>query len=628
MISRSSSTTAPLARLVRACGLAVSTLWLLGACCNPLDEDCVEPPPVDAGPDEAVDCDEPGACAIANCDVSTIRDDAQGNTCATCPSDNGDAEICGQPQTARCESRENARGDGCSICATDDGTILYDSCLLSDPGQVANCERSEQPVGPDEPNGEPGAVEELVCETCTDFDGNVVSTECEPVSDECELDVVDEQSGLICRVCTRDGEVVVRDCEQPIITPRSCEAYENELGRCIDCFGDNDELLTHFCTLTEDTFISCRDEVTPEGLRCSTCFDQNGAQIDRFCDQIDPTLQQCALLDYSEQSCVVCLGVDGFPALLECQRTDCDAAGNEECPAPPDCEFEFSEDGALCRTCPTDAGELEQECVVETNLQCEQLFDEFTGGVCLSCKDVGSGVEVFRRCDNGSLPPTCFFQDDGTGSGDVCEVCLDSESQNGDQIYAACPAHTCYDAGQYELFSPQGGTLFVDNAVAVADCSECAATSDDGVTTADDYQAVCTLRTDCPVDLVNPDAACEGTVSFTVRPRVCENPWELAGFQSGFQANALEMLDIMSFALDAGGVGVVAAQYQGVDPNTPPGTDCVDQCGCERGDLVNIVVRPDEAAPIVELFSDILDRCASDADCREGATCRIDGGCG
>jgi hypothetical protein len=309
-----------------------------------------------------------------------------------------------------------------------------------------------------------------------------------------------------------------------------------------------------------------------------------------------------------------------LPAFYDCARKGCDPAVDEGC-VPPECEFEFSEFGELCRTCPTDAGELEQDCIQETNLQCEQQFDDFTGGVCLSCKDRNSGVEVFRRCDNGSLPPACFDQEDGNG--ELCEVCLDSNT--GEQVYAACVEQTCYDVGDFELFGAQGNTLFVENGNAVADCSECAVTADDGI--ASDFQAVCTLREDCPVDLTNPDAACEGTVAYTVRPQVCDNPWQLAGFQSGFQANALEMLDIMSFALDSAGVAVVAAQYRGVDANTPP-DECADQCGCLRGDLVEIVVRPDEAAGIVELFNVVLDRCDVDADCRDGATCRTDGGCG
>lgn len=620
MLSRSSSTPAPLARLARGIAFAASTLCLLGACCNPLDGECVDPPAPDGGPEVEPDCNEPGACPIANCDVETISEGPNGTTCATCPSDQGEAQICGFAETARCESRENSRGEPCSFCATDFGEILYDSCFTSDPGQQLNCERSEQPV-------EPGTVEELVCETCTDIDGNVVSTSCEPAHDSCETGP--NESGLICRVCTRDGEVVVTDCEQPIISPRSCEAYQNEVGRCVDCFGDDDELLTHFCTLAEDTFISCSDSVTPEGLLCTSCFDQNGVQTDRFCDQVDPTLQQCALLDYSEQSCVVCLGVDGFPALYECARKACDATVDKNCAPPPECEFEFGESGELCRTCPTDAGDLiEQQCVFETNLQCEQLFDDFTGGVCLSCKDIGSGVEVFRRCDNGSLPPTCFEQDDGTGTGGTCEVCVDSVSN--EQVYAACPAQTCYDVGQFELFSAQGNSLFVNDQVAAADCSECAANADDGVTAAGDFQAVCTLRAVnvCgPLDLTNPDAACEGTVAFTLRPQLCENPWEVAGFQSGFQATSLEMLDIMSFALATADIGISAVQYQGIDPNTPP-SDCVEQCGCLRGDLVELVVSPDQAAAVVELFSAVLDGCATDADCREGSACRLDGGCG
>lgn len=608
---------------LRALGVAVSTLWLLGACCNPLDPSCViDDDDDDAGPpvEEVV--------AFANCDVDTIRDDDNGETCATCPADAGDALICGVPETARCESRENSRGERCSICITQFGEVLYDSCFRGEQPIDVNCEVTEPDAPQPDPGKEPGGPlppeEQLVCETCTDFDGNVVSSKCEPVSDNCE--VGPNASGLTCRVCTRDGEVVVNDCEQPDVTPRSCEAYGNEVGRCVDCFDENDDLLTHFCTLTEDVFITCADTISPDGVRCTSCFDQTGAFVEYFCDEVDPTLQQCALLDYSEQTCVVCLDFEGFLAFSECERKGCDPAVDETCLPPPDCSFEINELGEQCRTCPTDAGDVfEQQCVVETNLFCEQIFAENTQTFCTSCKDIGSGQEVFRRCEGEVGPPPCFTTENQLG--EPCEVCVDPNDPNGGEVvYASCPSQTCYELGDYELYNPTtGNTLRIDSQPAVAKCDECGATNVDGTTQS--FQALCTLRSDVcgPVDLTDPSVSCDGTVTYKLHPQVCENPWQAAGFESDFAASYEELTFIMSFALETAGVGLVAAAHSGA--NTPVGECAAGDCTCARGDVLDLVVLPNDAGAVVEMFGSVIQACVTDTDCA-GQTCRQDGGCG
>ena len=605
MSSRSSSTLPRLASASRAAFAALSTLWLLGACCDP-SGNCVDDGDEDAGP-----TDEVTAFATPGCDAEAIEERPGDVTCAVCSADAGPAEICGVVDVARCESREDSRGEPCSYCATDFGEILFDSCFSDDPVPFENCERSEEPVNPD---GKPGSTD-LVCETCTDANGVVVAQSCEPQSDECHAE---DANGVSCRVCTKDGDVVVRNCEQPDIAPRSCEAYGdvNSVGRCVDCFGDNDELLSHSCTLAEDPFISCSESVTPEGLRCFSCFDANGAQVERYCEDISPELQQCALLDYSEQSCVVCVDDRGDPALLECERRDCVEDG--ACAAPPECTLEFGPNGGLCRTCPTDAGELEQACVVETNLVCGQVFDDFTGGVCTSCNDLSTGVEVYRRCDD-ALPPTCFFTDNEIG--EVCEVCTDS--QTGELVYADCASQTCSDIGDFQLFSSQGSSLFVENQPAVSSCTQCAVAAD-GVTIADDFRASCSLLQDCPVDLTNPDAACDGTVTFTVRPRLCENPWESAGF-FGQPDSYDELLQVLAFSLESQ-LPLVAVQHAA---GAPPAQACDNDCTCDRGGaLLEIVARPGDAQLALELFSGSIEACVTDGDCDAGDVCRADGACG
>lgn len=606
MLPRATSTN-PAASRLRGALAVLSTLWLLGACCDPSGT-CVADANDDAGPSA-----ELSPIATPGCDVATIEDRGGAVTCAQCAADAGATEICGSVEVARCESREDSRGEPCSYCATAFGEILYDSCFSDDPVAFVNCERSEQPTDPDAP-GQPA---DLVCETCTDAVGVVVAQSCEPSSDECHED---SSSGVSCRICTRGDDVVVRNCQQPDIAPRSCEAYGDvaTVGRCVDCYGDDDELLSHSCTLAEDPFISCSESVTPEGLRCFSCFDANGAQVERYCEEIPSELQQCALLDYSEQSCVVCVDQLGDAALLDCDRTDCPAGA--ECLPPPECTLEFGPSGELCRTCPTDAGALEQACVFETNLVCGQVFDEPSGTSCLVCSDLGTGVEVYRRCDNnGSLPPTCFFIENAVN--EVCEVCTDS--QTGELVYADCPSQTCSDIGDFALFSSQGTSLFVGDQPAVASCSQCALAAD-GVTVADDFRASCSLLADCPVDLTNPDAACEGTVTFRLRPILCDNPWEIAGF-FGSPESYDELLQVLAFALDSS-LAAVAVQHA---TGTPANASCTDSCGCARGgSLLELVIRPSDAALAVELFSAVIEGCVSDADCSGGDACRADGACG
>src|SRR5688500_5168979 len=190
--------------------VVLSSLAFGGACCGD-GALCGDSPP-DAG----LVADAPAPFSTPGCEVDTIAStgDARGTTtCATCASSTGDVEICGTPDVARCESREDARGAACSFCATPAGEILYDSCFSDEPPPSARCEQSQDaPAAPDDPSPAEGAEDDLVCETCVDDAGNYVRSTCEPVSDECHVEEADGQS---CRVCTRAGETVVRDCEQP-----------------------------------------------------------------------------------------------------------------------------------------------------------------------------------------------------------------------------------------------------------------------------------------------------------------------------------------------------------------------------------------------------------------------------
>lgn len=587
--------------------LPAAALWLFGASCAP-----VVPANGDVGRVQEVT-----AFATPGCDVAAIEDRAGETTCASCAIGEGATEICGDVEVARCESREDSRGEPCSFCATGQGEVFYDSCFSDDPVPFVNCESSEAPSDATAPE----RAGDFVCETCTDADGVVVAQRCEPRSDECHEEA---SGGGSCRVCTRGDDVVVRQCRQPDIAPRSCEAYGDvqSVGRCVDCYGEGDELLSHSCVLAVDAFISCAESITPEGLACVTCFDANGAQVERSCDDATTAPQQCALLDYREQSCVVCIDERGDAAVLDCDRKGCLAGA--ECAPPPACTLERGPDRQVCRTCPTDSGELEQACVVETNLQCGPAFNDVIDHPCVSCRDLSTGVEVYRRCDNGgdgtsSLPPTCSFAENALG--ELCEVCIDSQSN--ETVYASCASQTCSDLGDFALFSAAGVPLFLEGQPAVASCSKCVAALE-GTTVAENFRASCSLVPDCPVELANPDAACEGTVTFRVRPRGCANPWERAG-SVGVPDNEHELLQVLAFALESS-LALVAAQHTGGAPSDPT---CIDGCACDRsGPHVELVARPADAALVIELFHDVIEPCASSADCATGGECRLDGACG
>ena len=596
--------------------LVAVLVGLAGAGCCALDGTCVDRP--DAGPPPPVDCSVDGTCVFASpgCDPKDITDGAAvggaAGVCALCSSPAGDAQICGAPDVARCESREDLAGKACRFCATAAGDILFDSCVSDTPVAVVSCEPSVpgQPVTPDA---------NAVCETCKDATGAVVTTTCEPAHDECHDDV---QQGLHCRVCTQAGQVVVNACEQPNIEPRSCEVYANEAGRCVDCFSDADQLLSHSCTLATDTFVSCTDSVTPDGLLCTECVDANGGPVSRSCGFNVPELTQCSLLDYTEQTCVVCLDQNGAAGLWSCDRRCADPT---TCAPADACFFESAADGSLCRTCPGPNGP-EQRCIVDTNLLCGQAQTGVgppgppNAGGCLSCVDATTGAEVYRSC-NGGLPPTC--RNASNLSGATCEICEDS--QTAEPVYAKCNGEACFALGQFGLTNAQGTTLLVDGHPAVGTCTECGAQDPNAAAVA--FNAACTLRDTCgPVDLTAPSAICRGTVVFTVAPHLCGNPWEPTAGANGPgtlpAGSADELLRILTFALQAG-VGLVAVEDRGSTADAV----CVDQCGCDRGDRLELVARPDDAVAVSNLFDAVIVRCQTDADCATGGACRVDGSC-
>jgi hypothetical protein len=356
--------------------------------------------------------DDPPALSSPGCAPDSI--DVQGAVvCADCEFAEG--SICGAPNEALCEVRENSFGDACQLCVTADGAILYDDCFTGEGArEAAFCEDAA------------GQNDNELCKVCFDDEGNTVSTTCGPRADSCEEVVGDD--GRLCTRCSTDGQVVSNVCESVDIDPSLCRAYGNDVGSCVDCFADDNTLLSHACTPNggEIGLVSCAETVSADGLLCTVCVDENGTTIDRFCDQeVQPEPERCGQLVFTEQTCIVCVTSTGADVnsvvFIDCQRNDCTASdvaaacrldsdcatgqacfdgtcvaqnsgapppddpnqpGRPEpappeenvCEAPPACSMAVDDAGAVCRTCPVTGadgiGATETRCVA-AGLACE-----------------------------------------------------------------------------------------------------------------------------------------------------------------------------------------------------------------------------------------------------------------
>lgn len=527
--------------------VAVCLLALSGCCF--IDGFCTE---AQAGEfNNAAPAPELDAIATPGCDADLRVSDA-GVVCADCDfvSDPGLAPstICGLADVAVCETRENGLGNACQLCVTDDGTILYDDCFAGQADrESAFCEDFA------------GASDAEVCSACFDADGNTTSTTCTPRSDECH-DVVDA-SGRVCSECTRDGAVVYRACESVDIDPAVCRAYENDLGRCVDCLDDTGALLSHACTpVGGGVGIVCDETVSPEGLACTICVDENGTPVDQSCDAV--VASRCEQLNFTEQSCIVCVDDGNAVTTIDCQRNDCDVAtaacrtdadcatgqvcfdgacvapndGNSggpgepvapppaTCEAPAACTMSLNAAGDPCRTCPftDDTGAVQQEtlCLSASSLTCSVVVEGTgSGGAadptdptqqgrsCVVCADTASGVEVYRDCaGNGNvLPPYCV--DEPKTDGSLCAVCYDSVENT--PVYTSCPdtpgGETCFALESTTLNDASGAPLGVTvgdvTSDAVVSCKQCSASADtigvDAAEAARSFSSSCALTNVC-----------------------------------------------------------------------------------------------------------------------------------
>lgn len=603
--------------------LALTSLvcvWLAAGCAAASSE--VSSGDEAEGPCAGVAC----ARSTPGCAVEDIRRSGA-EVCATCLGSASDVDICGVPEVARCESREDAEGRACRFCATASGELLYDACFTDVRSEGVACEPvpSPPPSGVESAVGAPEVDEDVACQTCTDASGRVVSTVCEPAHDACRA--VDD-GGRVCRECTRDGRVVIYACDEPRLEPRFCELYANAEGRCVDCYDDANDLLFHTCTLTAGAGVACSQAVTTEGVVCDVCTDAAGVTVYKTCSGVQRQLERCALLDFTEQRCVVCLDDVGGIGLTRCQAQGC---GDAQCAPPPACTWEQASAGQWCRACPVgSAGEIEVRCVEDTRLVCmlegpdDGAFDPAPESACITCADPALGDTVYRRCDGVDALPACsrVERDDGR----LCEVC--SDPRTGEDIYATCDEASCYAVGTFSLVSQAtGATLFVEDQPAAATCTACAlGEAAGGADSAVRASATCRLGASCGgADLTASDARCAGSVTFTLRPQACMNPWDAPSAQGPLPPGSVDLgLAVLRDALERGAVALLAATSFPPDAASLPG--CAGDCTCRRGDRVEVTARAEDAAAVAALYGDFIAPC--DAGGCDGGTCRADGACG
>ena len=624
--------------------LPLLTAALLSGCCS-LDDTCEV---ADAGlgnnPPPAAD-----ALSSPGCDPDSI--DVQGAVvCADCAF--ASDAICGAPNEATCEVRENSFGEACQLCVTADGVILYDDCFTGQENvrEAAFCEESV------------GANDDEACKVCFDDNGNTVSTSCGPRADEC-TDVVGAD-GRVCTRCTTNGELVSNVCESVDLDPSLCRAYGNEQGECVDCFDDDNALLSHSCTPAGGTtgLVSCEETVSPDGLVCTVCIDENGTTVERSCAEVQPEPQHCGQLVYTEQTCIVCVDDVNAVVFIDCQRNDCAVVDSQACrvdadcgtsqvcfdsvcvaqssgappppndepdpgrpepappqnicEAPPACQNDVGDDGALCRTCPVTGPDglvgTETRCV-SAGLACEVVpessvtteGDGFApppedpqGNNCVICKDTASGVEVYRDCgSNGSVPPPyCLSEDVGDGS--LCSVCYDAVTDA--PVYTSCGDETCFALESEVLVDAQQAPLLVDGVTATVACKRCGAANSDVAVDASAFTATCSLENVCQDPFGTSFAGCPTTTTLLIAPRVCSNPWDAWVFGS----SDVDLLQgVLAFPLGERGLALAAASI------VQPAADVVcDGCGCESGMRIELLVPNADVDVVAALFDGFVVR--------------------
>lgn len=602
--------------------LPLASLLLAGASCT--SPDGLE---LDAG--EAPN-DDVSSCPV---ELITINDE----TCAPCSF----GTVCGVVDEAPCEVRENSLGDACQLCMTSSGVVLYDDCFIQGEVDAAVCEPS--------PSNDPTTT----CTTCFDTLGAAVSTRCTPVSDSCATEFI---NGRTCQVCTRDGAVVSTTCDAADLDPRLCVAYGNDIGRCVDCFDDDNVIIAHSCTADTDFgtdagaespgsegATSCEQRVV-DGVSCTVCYDDAGQFVNQQCSDGVPASERCERLAFTEQVCQVCVDSNNAVTFVDCVDSDCsvestcrsdadclenqacydgvctartgdNGEGDPEpgiapCVEPPTCEMFNNRDGQLCRSCPTSTGTTEVRCMSNTSLVCEvvaetalparaddsvaeegptaETSDERNaqGRSCVLCSSPTLNVEVYRDCEgNGAVPPPACVETT-TVDNQACTACFDAVT--GDTVYSSCVSASgddiCYGHSEHVLLDAAGAALNDD----VVACKTC----NDGVQTTS-----CALSQACGDGLTADPAACTGdVVTLQLTPRHCDNPW--AAFRASLGRDD-DLAGVMAWSQAAGGFAVLGATSSTVSNATCSAGDC----GCARGDVIDVVVSAEQAAAATGFYT-------------------------
>lgn len=618
-----------------------------------------------ASPSVAGRCGVGAPCALGDAacapDAIVASVDARGErvVCSVCEDGGQELDVCGIAQAAPCFETESAAGGACTRCLTAEGQLLFDDCDEALGAGVATCEETlratgslegAMPCGTDDdcagdalcvspdPNGTGACVPSQQiqrCEVCTDERGQVVRERCRPDADRCEDETTPE--GRACVACYLGGEFAWRECAPARIAPARCELYGDASARCIDCYGPDDELLSHECTISSPPPVEgalsgdaaeappavyCEVRTLPGGVECSACIDESGQMRVDTCASAERGLR-CEALRYSEQTCVVCLDPSGDVQFLDCQAEGCTDAG--ACAPPPACEVRSDGEGAYCRTCPNSAtGQDEQRCLRPHPLYCryEAFYEEEAGDtsedaavsatLCGICALDGAETPFFETCE---LPawrgPTCVWReaepngsDTGAG-GSVCGTCYAPAS--GDDPASTCEAPAARvrrmlpdgaDAGaageewcaaprSVEL-SGQGGAPLrwparpgSEGEALDATCVACGQGGDVA-------GAGCRLR---PADCIEavgqsspaPVACAHDVRSYRRVATQCDDPWGSSGGSRG----EVGLLALLSWLYESEGI----IPFEGYVRRVADAISC-SACDCPSGDVYEVFLDP------------------------------------
>jgi hypothetical protein len=576
-------------------GLVVVLALASAACADSLSTVPSEDAGGPEGPNVAGECFENaiGECVVSTdgCDPASIGGNAA-EKCASCSEDGVDVEICGRPSVASCYAVEY--GDECTQCTDDDGQLVWTDC--PDDGALVSLDCEVQTYEPtaDAPNGRS-------CEVCRDDTGRVVTESCGQEAEECHEEVID---GRPCEVCTAGGDVVFQACGSPELSepPRLCEVYESPEGRCVDCYGQGDQLLSHECAFGAGALegIDCEVVIGPSGQACEYCWNADGYLVEETCEGGGtPAPERCNELFYEFPNelvtCFTCVDENGVFTVADCWSSTCDD-GNLDPDLPPQtcaepvCESHY-ENGEPCRTCYSQNGESQTQCLPDGDVYCqpEEVFADPTTEpdpnqpppepgsdvtVCTVCRDADTGVEVHRDCDGGTEPPVCVA--DTSVDGDGCETCYDPATM--DTLYTTCGEPMCVDEYGLALTSTNGDALTLppdsnDNtaaAAATADCSFCVANEDTYPVT--DY-GFCDLVGDECDDSAGEPCPPEPWVVLGWDLTQCADPWGASDGTAG-------LLRMMSWALESHGVVVHFVEHE----SPMMAAEACEACDCLRGD--------------------------------------------